>query len=76
MLQNFIIKHKVDVMSLTVTNTDWSKEPDEFTIWNAIRKWNSEARTYATYNQLNRNTNRKQYGGISLSLLGDTVHHK
>lgn len=75
-LRNFVIKHKIDILSLTETNKNWAKITDEETIWNAIRKWRSEARTYAAYNQLDKNSTKQQYGGTSLSLFGESVRHK
>ena len=75
-LRNFVIKHKIDILSLTETNKNWAKITDEDTIWNAIRKWRREARTYAAYNQLDKNSTKQQYGGTSLSLFGESVRHK
>ena len=38
-LRKFTITHKVDILALTETNRNWDKETEEYTIWNAIRKW-------------------------------------
>ena len=53
-LRNFVQQHQIDILSLTETNRNWSQEIEENTIWTAIRKWRSEARTYAAYNKLEK----------------------
>ena len=42
----------MDILTLSETNRNWDREPDENTIWSAIRKWKSTARTYAAINRL------------------------
>ena len=61
-LRNFTIKQKVDILALTETNRNWDNELDKNTIWSAIRKWKSEARTYAAHNRLDKTSTHRQYG--------------
>ena len=75
-LRKFTITHKVDILALTETNRNWDKETEEYTIWNAIRKWKSEARTYAAHNRTDKSATKLQYGGTSISLFENTVRHK
>ena len=75
-LRNFVQKHQIDILSLTETNRNWTQETEENTIWNAIRKWRCEARTYAAYNKLEKSREKQQYGGVALTLFGESVRHK
>ena len=49
-LRRIVIQQEVDILALTELNKRWSKVNEENTIWNAMRRWRKEGRTYAAYN--------------------------
>ena len=66
----------MDILALTELNKRWSKVNEENTIWNAMRRWRKEGRTYAAYNRLDQGDTKDLYGGTSVTLFNDVALRK
>ena len=75
-LRRLVVEQDIDIVALTETNRNWKLESNENTIWEAMKRWKPEARTYAAHNVHDINDKIQQYGGVSMSIFGKLTRHK
>ena len=75
-LRRLVVEQDIDIVALTETNRNWKLESNENNIWEAMKRWKPEARTYAAHNVHDINDKIQQYGGVSMSIFGKLTRHK
>jgi len=73
-LWHFITKHKIDIIALPESSTNWDKVPYENRLQERTKGWWESTQWSTAHNRLEQHSSKFQPGGVVLGLVNMVVH--